>query len=85
MNIRNFSSSWADGLAFAALLHHFRPDAFDFATLDPKNRAANLELAFRLAESAFLHSSVRVRESRGGASAGSGRTSCRCWRWRTCW
>jgi disulfide oxidoreductase YuzD len=32
------------------LIHHFYPDAFDYDTLDSKNRRANFELAFRIAE-----------------------------------
>ncbi|CAH8557316.1 unnamed protein product [Dicrocoelium dendriticum] len=50
VDIKNFGSSWADGLAFCALIHHFYPDAFDFATLKPENRKANFQLAFDTAE-----------------------------------
>jgi hypothetical protein len=50
VNITNFSSSWADGLAFCALIHHFYPNAFDFAHLTPKNRRGNFTLAFETAE-----------------------------------
>ncbi|KER23882.1 hypothetical protein T265_08345 [Opisthorchis viverrini] len=50
VNITNFGSSWADGLAFCALIHHFYPDAFDFSTLSPENRKQNFELAFDTAE-----------------------------------
>ncbi|CDW55033.1 CH domain containing protein [Trichuris trichiura] len=50
VNVTNFSSSWANGMAFCALIHHFYPDAFDFNCLDPKKRKENLELAFRVAE-----------------------------------
>ncbi|CAB3402638.1 unnamed protein product [Caenorhabditis bovis] len=50
VNVTNFSSSWADGMAFCALIHRFAPDAFDFNSLDPKNRRYNLDLAFKVAE-----------------------------------
>ncbi|XP_022660604.1 smoothelin-like protein 1 isoform X2 [Varroa jacobsoni] len=50
VNIENFSSSWNDGLAFCALIHHHLPDAFDYATLDPANKKENFDLAFITAE-----------------------------------
>jgi len=50
VNVTNFSTSWADGLAFCALVHRFYPDAFDFARLSAKNRRANFTLAFETAE-----------------------------------
>uniref|UniRef100_A0A914WVQ2 Calponin-homology (CH) domain-containing protein n=1 Tax=Plectus sambesii TaxID=2011161 RepID=A0A914WVQ2_9BILA len=50
INISNFSGSWADGMAFCALVHHFRPTAFDFSKLQPQDRRNNLELGFRVAE-----------------------------------
>ena len=50
VNVTNFSSSWSDGLAFCALIHHFYPDAFDFKKLNPKNRRGNFSLAFSTAE-----------------------------------
>ncbi|XP_025837133.1 uncharacterized protein LOC108735419 isoform X2 [Agrilus planipennis] len=50
ISIDNFSSSWADGLAFCALIHHFLPDAFDYSKLTPKNRRHNFTLAFTVAE-----------------------------------
>uniref|UniRef100_A0A915JYZ6 Calponin-homology (CH) domain-containing protein n=1 Tax=Romanomermis culicivorax TaxID=13658 RepID=A0A915JYZ6_ROMCU len=48
--ITNFSSSWADGMAFCALIHHFYPESFNFDELDAKNRAQNLKLAFETAD-----------------------------------
>ncbi|RNA14655.1 smoothelin 1 isoform X6 [Brachionus plicatilis] len=51
VSISNFSSSWSDGLAFCALLHHFMPNEFDFATLKSNNRRFNFDLAFKTAES----------------------------------
>ncbi|VDM94169.1 unnamed protein product [Onchocerca ochengi] len=50
VQITNFSSCWADGMAFCALIHRFVPDSFDFNKLNPQNRRENLELAFRVAE-----------------------------------
>ncbi|VDL77435.1 unnamed protein product [Nippostrongylus brasiliensis] len=50
VSVTNFSSSWANGMAFCALIHRFAPDAFDFNKLDPKDRRQNLELAFKVAE-----------------------------------
>lgn len=50
VDIQNFSTSWNDGMAFCALIHHFYPDAFEFDELDPKNRRHNFDLAFRTAD-----------------------------------
>ncbi|VEN57266.1 unnamed protein product [Callosobruchus maculatus] len=50
VQLDNFSSSWADGLAFCALIHHFLPDAFDYHQLTPKDRRHNFELAFKVAD-----------------------------------
>ncbi|TMS17368.1 Smoothelin-like protein 1 [Larimichthys crocea] len=51
VNIENFSSSWCDGLAFCALIHRFFPDAFDYSSLNAKEREKNFTLAFQTAES----------------------------------
>lgn len=50
IQLDNFSSSWADGLAFCALIHHFLPEAFDYHALTPKERRHNFTLAFKVAE-----------------------------------
>ncbi|KAI2804339.1 hypothetical protein RDWZM_007778 [Blomia tropicalis] len=50
VNIENFSGSWADGLAFCALIHHFFPDSFDFSQLSGENRRQNFEIAFKTIE-----------------------------------
>ena len=54
VTITNFSSSWSNGLAFCALIHHFIPDAFDYSSLDETNARFNFELAFRVAEYDFF-------------------------------
>lgn len=48
--IENFSSSWADGLAFCALLHHFFPNDIDYKNLSGLTRRDNFDLAFKVAE-----------------------------------
>ncbi|XP_021479579.2 smoothelin-like protein 2 isoform X2 [Oncorhynchus mykiss] len=50
IDIHNFSSSWCDGMAFAALVHSFFPLVFDYNTLNPANRKHNFEVAFTTAE-----------------------------------
>ena len=50
VDVQNFSSSWADGMAFCALVNRFFPDAFDYNKLDPNNRRCNFETAFNAAE-----------------------------------
>ncbi len=50
VKIRNFTSDFADGLAFCAIIHHYFPDAFDFNALNRDNKQKNFDLAFRIAE-----------------------------------
>ncbi|KAJ3605701.1 hypothetical protein NHX12_027745 [Muraenolepis orangiensis] len=45
VNIKNFSSSWSDGIAFCALVHRFFPDAFEYSTLNPTQRRDLLRMA----------------------------------------
>lgn len=39
IEIKNFSSSWNDGLAFCALMHSYLPDKIDFETLRHENNS----------------------------------------------
>ncbi|KAI5152357.1 hypothetical protein ENBRE01_2767 [Enteropsectra breve] len=49
--IKNFTSSWKDGLAFNAVIHRFRPHLVpDYQNLVAENAAFNLEQSFSLAE-----------------------------------
>lgn len=50
MNVTNFSTCWNDGLAFCAIIHYYYPRAFDFNSLESKNRRHNFTLAFEMAE-----------------------------------
>lgn len=48
VTVDNFHTSWSDGLAFCALIHHFRPDLIHFDELRKDNKAENLALAFKV-------------------------------------
>ncbi|XP_026988646.2 hyphal wall protein 2-like isoform X2 [Tachysurus fulvidraco] len=50
IDIRNFSSSWSDGMAFCALVHSFFPNEFEYNELNPAHQKHNLDLAFTTAE-----------------------------------
>ena len=50
VKIENFTTSWADGVSFCALIHHFFPQAFDFKSINRSNRKQNYEIAFKTGE-----------------------------------
>lgn len=49
VNVKNFTTSWSDGLAFNALLHRWRPQLFDYAGVVARPAGARLDHAFQLA------------------------------------
>eukprot|EP01120_Amphizonella_sp_Union-15-10_P001179 TRINITY_DN1122_c0_g1_i8.p1 TRINITY_DN1122_c0_g1~~TRINITY_DN1122_c0_g1_i8.p1 ORF type:complete len:875 (-),score=266.28 TRINITY_DN1122_c0_g1_i8:53-2542(-) len=50
VDVKNFHTSFQDGLAFCALIHAHRPDLIDYKSLTKANKKENLQLAFSIAE-----------------------------------
>lgn len=50
VHINDLSNSFRDGLAFNAIIHHFRPDLFDYKVLKAADIRENNAHAFRVAE-----------------------------------
>ncbi|XP_031561895.1 microtubule-associated protein 1B-like [Actinia tenebrosa] len=46
IDLQNYTTSWADGMAMCAIFHYFSPDLIPFETLDPNDRKRNWTLAF---------------------------------------
>lgn len=49
VEVRDFSASWNDGLAFCALLDIHRPDLIDYDALDKSDHHGNMQMAFDIA------------------------------------
>ncbi|XP_035637040.1 nascent polypeptide-associated complex subunit alpha, muscle-specific form-like isoform X8 [Oncorhynchus keta] len=46
VRVTNFNTSWRNGLAFCAILHHFSPDKIDFEALETNDIKLNNKKAF---------------------------------------
>ena len=53
VHIQNFDKSWRSGLAFDAIIHHFRPDLIDYESLSAEDPRGNAAKAFDVAEQNF--------------------------------
>jgi hypothetical protein len=50
VKVTNFTTSWRNGMAFCAVLHHFRPDLVEFDSLSPHDVKGNCKKAFDAGE-----------------------------------
>lgn len=50
VDIKNFTTSFKDGLAFNAIIHNFRPDLIDYDHLNRAKPKATIQNAFDVAE-----------------------------------
>jgi len=50
VNVIDMTTSWRDGLAFCAVIHHFRPSIIDYDVLKEDDVYHNNDLAYRIAE-----------------------------------
>ncbi|KAJ8247531.1 hypothetical protein GJAV_G00247440 [Gymnothorax javanicus] len=62
VNVKDLSTSWLDGLALCALIHHFRPDLIDFDSLNKEDGARNSQLAFEVAKREFGISPIAMEQ-----------------------
>ncbi|XP_077945625.1 uncharacterized protein LOC120833098 isoform X2 [Gasterosteus aculeatus] len=62
IDITNFSSSWADGLAFCAVFHTYLPSHVPYAELTPENKRENLSLAFKTGEAVGIEQILTLEE-----------------------
>jgi len=51
--VKDFGSSWRDGVAFNAMIHSIRPELINMDTVAMSSPRANLENAFNMAEVHF--------------------------------
>ncbi|XP_042231690.1 EH domain-binding protein 1-like protein 1 [Homarus americanus] len=50
VKITNMTTSWRNGLAFCAIVHHFRPDLVEYESLSPQDVKGNCKKAFEAGE-----------------------------------
>lgn len=53
VSVTDLTTSWRNGLALCAIMHRFRPDLIDFASLNEEDAVRNNQLAFDIAEREF--------------------------------
>lgn len=51
VSVRNFTTCWRNGLAFAAIIHKFHPNLIDFDSLNPQDVIRNCKISFDIGAS----------------------------------
>ncbi|XP_070996949.1 protein-methionine sulfoxide oxidase mical3b-like isoform X1 [Oncorhynchus clarkii lewisi] len=66
--VSDLTTSWKSGLALCAVIHHYRPDLIDFASLGEDEGEVNMRLGLEVAEKEFGISPVMTVEEMASVS-----------------
>ncbi|XP_064794373.1 protein-methionine sulfoxide oxidase mical3b-like isoform X1 [Oncorhynchus masou masou] len=66
--VSDLTTSWKSGLSLCALIHHYRPDLIDFASLGEDEGEVNMRLGLEVAEKEFGISPVMTVEEMASVS-----------------
>eukprot|EP01101_Sappina_pedata_P006195 TRINITY_DN3024_c0_g1_i2.p1 TRINITY_DN3024_c0_g1~~TRINITY_DN3024_c0_g1_i2.p1 ORF type:complete len:423 (-),score=133.14 TRINITY_DN3024_c0_g1_i2:63-1331(-) len=50
LEVKNWTTSWQNGLVYCALLHSYHPNLIDYKSLKPENKQYNINLAYSAAD-----------------------------------
>uniref|UniRef100_A0A1L8E5L0 Putative ca2+-binding actin-bundling protein n=1 Tax=Nyssomyia neivai TaxID=330878 RepID=A0A1L8E5L0_9DIPT len=62
VKVTNLTTSWRNGMAFCAIIHHHNPDLIDMANLSPHDVVGNCRVAFDAAESLGIPRVIEPRD-----------------------
>ncbi|CAD7089315.1 unnamed protein product, partial [Hermetia illucens] len=62
IKVTNLTTSWRNGMAFCAIIHHFEPSLIDMTKLSPHDVVGNCRMAFDAAESLGIPRVIEPRD-----------------------
>ncbi|XP_073848658.1 eps15 homology domain containing protein-binding protein 1 isoform X4 [Musca autumnalis] len=62
VKVTNLTTSWRNGMAFCAIIHHFEPSLIDMSKLTPHDVVGNCRIAFDAAESLGIPRVIEPRD-----------------------
>ncbi|XP_055908594.1 EH domain-binding protein 1-like protein 1 isoform X2 [Eupeodes corollae] len=62
VKVTNLTTSWRNGIAFCAIIHHFEPHLIDMSKLSPHDVVGNCRMAFDAAESLGIPRVIEPRD-----------------------